>query len=230
MVRGPIDLKRHADTVNGRRDRLLGRRVGEHFSKAGYQFQLDTEIRGDGDQTDVDVILYQSRRPNEVLIVEAKAVIAPDEISEVFDATKTIQGAQGQLQRAISIIRSMAPRELRERFKFIDWDLVRDLRGIVITSDAEAYSTVDQRQFPSITYEMLLYRFRSSHFKSPVHFWRAAIERPWQKGEVVAGQDIVHRDVLIGEITYRLPACSVEVDMDRNGIGKLDRVVQIHAK
>ncbi len=126
MSRGPRAQHARAATVNGKRDQLLGRRIGEEFATRGYQFKLNTPVAANGESTDVDVLLYRSERPHEILIVEAKALIAPDEINEVHRAAEEMGHAQEQARTAMRVLSAMPLVEKRQKFRFVKWDRITE--------------------------------------------------------------------------------------------------------
>ena len=227
MSRGTKDLREHAATINGRRDRILGQLIGKKFATRGFQFNLDTPIAANTERTDIDVLLYQTARPDEVLVVEAKALIAPDEINEVYDATQTLVYAQEQVRRAVRILREMPVVEKRQKFKFVDWDKATKFYGVVITTDAEAHWTIDQQEVPVLTYNSLRWRFRPRDFRCPSRFWAACVQRPWQDGEMRVEKD-VHADFRVGHLIYRLPAGVVDSSVSKLETEKVGQLVARH--
>jgi hypothetical protein len=208
MSRGTKLVREHAATINGARARTLGRLLGHEFARHGYQFKLDTPIAANGESTDVDLLLYQRARPDEILAIEAKALVSPDEINEVDDATEKVIRAQDQVRCAIRILRSMPISEKRQKFKFVNWDRVTRFFGIVATADVEPHSLVEQAEVPVLTYASLRWRFRPRDFRSPSRFWGICVQRPWQDEEVTEEGDI-YQDIKVGDLLYRLPSCIV---------------------
>jgi len=150
------------------------------------------------------------RYPNEILVVEAKALIAPDEINEVHTAGKELSHAQRQVNTAIRILRAMSSAEKKQKFKFVNWDDATAVFGAVITTDAEPHVSVSRAPIPVLTYNSLRWRFAPKHFRSPGRFWRACVERPWQESEIVVGES-GYKDVRVGDLTYRLPVSAVDL-------------------
>ena len=224
MSRGSTAMCNHSATVNGRRDRVLGRLIGMEFAKHGYQFKLNTPINANDEATDVDVLVYRTKRPDEVLIVEAKALIAPDEISEVHDATQTLIHGQEQVRRAKRILNAIPLAEKRQKFKFVNWDKVTECYGVVVSSDSEPHSPIDPQEVPALTYSCLRWRFRRRDFRSPRRFWDACVQRPWLDSEAREGKG-GHTDVKVGDLTYRLPVCAVDINIDKIGIDKLNQLM-----
>jgi hypothetical protein len=206
MSRGAKTWCQHAATVNGLRSRPLGQAIGSEFAKHGYQFKLDTPIGGDDESTDVDVLLYQTTRPEEVLVVEAKALISPDEINEVSDVTQKVIEAQEQVRRVLHILKATPITEKQRKFKFVNWERVTQFFGVVATVDAEPHSQVDPQEVPVLTYVSLCWRFRPRDFRSPSRFWNACVQRPWQEREITE-EEHRHRAITVGDLTYRLPEC-----------------------
>ena len=184
MTRGCSKMKNHADTINGARDKPLCQLIAKEFEQQGYQKKLDTPIAAKGDNTDIDVLVYQTKRPDEVLIIEAKALISPDEINEVSEASKSIRYAQDQVRRAKKILAAMTVAEKTQKFKFVNWKRIKKVYGVVIANDAEPHSTIDNKEIPAITLSCLRTRFCKRELKSPSRFWDACVARAWQNKEI----------------------------------------------
>ena len=170
------------------------------------------------------MLLYHPKKREEVLVVEAKALIAPDEINEVHEANQAIVCAQDQVRSAINILTAM-PIEVKQRqFKYVQWAAVRRLYGVVVTSDAEPHSMIDSSEIPSITYTSLRWRFRSQDYRSPERVWTTCIGRPWQSDEIQEHPS-EYRDITVGDLTYRLPVAAVDINAEKLGVGKLNQLM-----
>ncbi len=225
MARGPKAMSNYAATVNGCRDRPLAQLIGAEFNKRGYQYKLEERIAADGEETDVDVLLWLSAKPAELLIIEAKAILPPDEINEVNDAAKVMLKAQKQVLCAIRILKAMPIKEKQQKFKFVPWERIKYYVGIAATTDAEPHSKIDPKQVPVISLNTLRSRFRSRDFRSPQRFWETCADRPWVRNEIEEG-DERHIDVDVGELTYRLPARIVGTKTDKVGRAKLETLIR----
>ena len=170
------------------------------------------------------MLLYQTAKPDEVLIVEAKALIAPDEINEVYDATQALAYGQEQVRRAVRILRKMPLLEKQQKFKFVNWKKVANFYGAVITTDGEAHWTLDQREIPVLTYNSLQWRFRPRDFRCPSRFWATSVQRTWQNGEMKIEEDI-YVDFEIGDLVYRLPAGVVDSSISKLESDKAGQLV-----
>lgn len=208
MARGTKPLRDQAANLIGSRERLLLQKTAAVFARYGYQYKLMTDIAAAGENTDVDVLLYLTNKPEQILLLEGKAVLAPDEISEVHDVTKYFIGAQDQLRRAQRILGKMPTEQKQRLFKFVDWNRVTEIHTAIITADAEPHSLLDPNEIPAIPYSVLRWRFRPKDMRSPARFVATAIERPWLRQELAEGQESF-RDISVGDITYRLPVQEV---------------------
>lgn len=225
MTRGPKALRDHAATLNGMRDAPLARLISSVFNKRGYQFKVGQQIAAQGEETDVDVLLWRADKSDEVLLIEAKALLPPDEINEVSDAVKVMLYAQEQSHRASRILKAIPTEEKCRMFKFVPWERVRSYSAVVVTSDAEPHTLVDPSIVPVISFNTLRSRFRSRDFASPQRFSQACKERAWLRGEVEEGE-LGHIDLRIGDLTYRLPVRVVEADAAKLGGGKLAQMMK----
>lgn len=115
----------HAATLIGSQEPAMLREIGQLLStKGGMQFKLATEIAIGGERAEIDLLAYNTRFPEEVLVVEGKAVLGVDEITEVASATKEMQKGQGQLARSIAMLESLSVEERQKVFKFVRWPSV----------------------------------------------------------------------------------------------------------
>lgn len=220
MSRGPKDMSDYAATIIGRRDKPLARLIGAKFNKHGYQYKLEEPIAAGGEETDVDVLLWLSAKPSELLIIEAKAILSPDEINEVNDAKKVMLKAQTQVLCAIRILKAMPIEEKQRKFKFVPWEKIKNYIGIVLTTDAEPHTQIDPKRVPVISLNTLRSRFRPRDFRSPQRLWQTCVERPWVRNEIEECE-AKHIDVYVGELTYRLPARIVKTKADKVVTGQL---------
>lgn len=220
MARGPQPMQNHAATVNGQRDRPLASLIGAELNKRGYQYKLETPVAAGGDETDIDILLWHSQQPDEVLVVEAKILLAPAEVNEVNDAAGVMLAAQEQVERALRILEAMPIEDRRRKFRFVPWEAVRRVVGIVVTSDAEPHSLIDPLNVPVITLGTLRRRMRTRDFRSPRRLRQACIDRAWLEGEIEEGQ-AGHADVVVGAITYRLPVRVMDTKPGGADEGKL---------
>lgn len=205
MARGGGVLKARADDLIGGRERKFLRQIGARFARCGYQHQIRINIDADEDATDVDIMLYRSAKPDQLLLVEGKTILAPDEINEVHDATEKCLAGQEQLSLARSILGRMPERRKAELFKIVDdWREVRDVFLVVITADGEPSIALDHAEIPVISYDVFRRRLRSCDFSSPRRFWSACVRRSWLKEELSEGK-LHFKSIPVGDITYRLP-------------------------
>src|SRR5260370_33185551 len=104
MSGGARPLKRTADNLIGDRDRSLLNGLGQLLARHGYAYKLMTRLSHGGEDGELDLLAYNAGTPEEVLLVEAKALLAADEIAETNTATDALIRAQGQLWRAAGIL------------------------------------------------------------------------------------------------------------------------------
>lgn len=225
MSRGPKDMSDYVATVNGRRDKPLARLIGAEFNKHGYQYKLGEPITAGGEGTDVDVLLWLSAKPAELLIIEAKAILPPDEINEVNDAKKVMLKAQEQVLCAIRILKAMSIEEKQRKFKFVPWERIKNYIGIVLTTDAEPHTQIDPKLVPVISLNTLRSRIRLRDFRSPQRLWQTCVDRPWVRNEIEECEE-KHIDVNVGELTYRLPARIVKTKADKVGKSKIQTLIR----
>ena len=147
MARSKV-LKKIADNLIGERERSLSNGFGQLLSRHGYAYKLMTELTHDDEDGELDLLAYHPGAPEEILLVEAKAVLAADEIGEGEAATFELIRAQGQLRRAADILNRMSFQQKSRLFKFVRWECVRTFYGLVLTPDTHPNERYDHSQIP----------------------------------------------------------------------------------
>lgn len=196
--------KEVADNIIGSRHRSLLRRIGNRLSEHGYSYKLETSVSAGGESGDIDLLGWKSGAPNEVLLVEGKALLAPDEINEVDEATTKLQSGQDQIRKVTKILSTMMAEEKRVLFPFVPWSNVTSMHGAVISREALPNARYDNSEIPASSIGILRTRIRPSQFKSPSRLVNALIVRPWLKENELQYEEI-YTAIKIGEVTYELP-------------------------
>ncbi|WP_425400401.1 hypothetical protein [Aeoliella sp.] len=199
------DLQNHAATLIGSREGRMLWELGDLLSRRGRTaYKLTTSISYGDDKGEVDLLAYNRKFPDELLIVEGKAVLGVDEINEVDAATTEMQGGQGQLADIKSILARMSDGEKGALFKFVNWSLVRTIYSVVVSADAEPNNKYDHSEHPGISLQTIIVRLRDNHFASPQKFWRACKERKWM--DKLRAYTEKFSSITVGDVTYELPA------------------------
>jgi hypothetical protein len=193
-----------ATIIGGREGQMLkefGRLLAKH---GGYDYKLNCGLRSGRQSAEVDLLAYNRRVPSEILIVEAKAVLAVDDVSEVQAATEQFKKAKGQLERANKILSLMRLEQKRSLFPFVDWTQVMIFRTLVITPDSSPLAAFSQDAVPVITLELVRTQFRGRDFKSPTAICEACKRKEWLKAFDLDGEDF-YLSIKIGSVTYEFP-------------------------
>jgi len=83
--------------------------------KGQYSYGLRKNISAGDEHAELDLLAWKKKAPNEVLLVEAKALLTPDDAGETVTARAEILRAQGQLLRAAQVTYQHAPRARKDR-------------------------------------------------------------------------------------------------------------------
>jgi hypothetical protein len=197
-------LQDHAATLIGSREGRMLRELGDLLSRRGKTaYKLTTPISLGGDKGEVDLLAYNWKFPDELLILEGKAVLGVDEINEVDAATMEMQGGQDQLATVKRILARMSDGDKATLFKFVNWTLVKNIYGVVVSSDAEPNDKYDHSEYPGISLQTIGARLRDNHFASPQKFWRACQERKWMNK--LREYTESYSPIKVGDVTYELP-------------------------
>lgn len=197
--------EKYAATLIGSRERAMLRELGALLSRRGKcSFNLTAELSLGGEDAEVDLLAYNPKFPDEVLIVEAKAVLGVDEINEVDSATTEMISGQNQLAKRIAMLEAMPLEQKQGLFKFVNWNVSPKIFGVVIAADAEPNNRYDQAIFPGISLQTIKDRLRDNHFGSPLKFWKACRDRHWLTH--LSEYEETYRPIKIGDVTYEIPA------------------------
>lgn len=208
MARTPAQAD-HIATIVEERGRLLLGEIGMKLSRNHYQYKCATPI---GNVGDVDLLAYTERRPAEVLLVEAKAGLGPDEINEVDRHTAELGRGQEQLRRCLGALQAM-PMEVREQiFRFVSWGQVREWYCVVVCAEGEPNQAFDHSEIPAISMTTFGNRLRRRDYATPRRFWECCVRREWV-GEVGGGRPD-YSAITIGDVTYRIPVTVEEEGLD----------------
>lgn len=204
-------LQDHAATLIGSREGRMLWELGDLLSRRGGTVcKLTTSISFGNDRGEVDLLAYNPKFPDELLIVEGKAVLGVDEINEVDAATTEMQGGQVQLANIKSILAKMGDAEKAAIFKFVKWSLVMTIYGVVVSADAEPNDKYDHSEHPGISLQTIIARLRDNHFASPQKFWRACKERKWM--DKLRAYTKRWSPITVGNVTYELPVLVESAD------------------
>ena len=215
MARTP-ELKEVADNLIGARERKFLNLIGARLShRYGYQFKLNTDVSNQiNKQGEIDLLAYQPKAPTEVLIVEAKTILAVDETNEIADATKKLIDAQQQIRQAMAILRSLNITRKKELFKFVNWDKVSEYYPLVVTPDSNPNTLYDDNIVPHISYASLLTFGTRRAFVRPSRIWVWSREKKWVREETPTKQECKYKDIKVGEVTYSLPYVTINEQVE----------------
>lgn len=205
-------LERLGATLNGEREDGLLRQAVTLLRGGGYSvFHLNQEIKADNEEGEIDLLAHTPAVPDEVLLIQAKAGIAADEINEVAEATKEMQVGQEQAERCARILSKMSEQSKSERFPGIDWNLVRSVQGLVITPESEPNSRLDASRVPAISLVALRHRLRPEELSPPSGLANKCRTRPWLVG--IAETEEAYVAEKVADMTYHIP-CYPRLDVE----------------
>lgn len=203
MARRP-ELKHHADTVIGRREKPLLRELGLLLAQRGaYSYKLFTNVSIGGESGEIDLLASTRRAPNEILIVEGKAVLAVGDVSEGLGATAELLHAQHQVHAAIRLLQKLPSEHRRALYPFVKWEHVAAFRPLIVTPDSPLGHAVDESITPVVTLDSFKAHVRRKSYKSPTTLCQVCRDKPWL-ARFSAGP-LSYEPVTIGDVTYELP-------------------------
>lgn len=203
------EFKTLADNLIGGRERVMLHDFAAMLTNRGYQYCLTKSLRHADQDCEIDLLAWTSKARQQVLVVEWKAILLPDEINEVNEATDRLIEGQRQVIRSISQIRKAPVSLLREVFRFVPWQDVTELYGIVLSRDGGPNQRYDHSEIPASSIATIRARLRRTDLKTPQRIVRALQERRWLR-ELQDTSKHVHRAVPVGNVTYEIPCLAVE--------------------
>lgn len=204
-------LKPLADNLIGGRENRLTEAVLSEFIAYGYRGKRHTVIAAGGSSGEIDLLLYNESVPKEVLLVEVKAGLAPDEINEVHNATVMLEHAQGQLVKCLGILDCAHREALESWFPFVDWDKVTNKFALVVSADSDPNTRIDSSQIPAISFAVFKSQLETDDYQSPAAVVHACKERRWLAGLKLSMHGYERLD--IGDVSYEIPSMSVSRDV-----------------
>ncbi len=197
-----------AELIGGRQHDLL-RDLGRLFAKrGGADFKLDKIVTGLGRKANIDLLVYWRRHPDEILLVEAKAILAIDSFHEQVRASNELTSAQAQLRRAEAVLMETQLESRLALFPFVDWAKVSRVFKVIVTPDSPAGVTFEPGDIPAMTLQTARAHLHNRDFQSAAAVWRAARERRWLESVHEIAQDF--RTISIGDVVYEVPVSTIE--------------------
>lgn len=194
----------HGATLNGNRERGILRRFGEFLqNSAGYAFKLNVPLRHGTSESELDMLAFRAQVDSEVLLVQAKAVIATDDLHDVDTVSKDLNVGAEQCRRAEALLKAMPLEQRRRLFPFVPWDRVTTYCPLVLTPDSEPGARYDSNEVPAIALTTIEHTLRGRDLKSPSRICFACKERPWlddRKNEILG-----YFRIRIGDVDYEIP-------------------------
>lgn len=191
-----------ADRIIGDREKPLLVEVKRWLEAKGWATATNQELLGTED-AEVDLLGWHWKHPDELLLIEAKALLQADEPNEVRSATEEMQHAQAQVDRLTRLLQQLPPAARTSQFPFVEWDKVDRWYGVVITPEGEPGLSYDHSRIPACAWETLRRRLSADEWRSPSRLWSAMRNRQWQD-DIRAGQ-IEYDSIELAGITFEEP-------------------------
>jgi hypothetical protein len=203
MARQP-DLKDHAATLIGSREKPLLREFGLLLAQRGsYNFKLFTEISVGDAACEIDLLAHTQRAPNEVLLVEGKAMLAVDDASETLAGASELLHAHTQLVTAARLLQATPLEQKRARYPFVTWEAVEAYRLLILTPDTPLGHAVDESVTPVVTVDAIKAHLRRRDYRSPSTLCEACRTKPWLAQ--FSADPVTYKAISVGDVTYEVP-------------------------
>jgi hypothetical protein len=198
------DLRNHAATLVGDTKGPLLRALGVELAKKGqYDYKLRKSISAKEETAEIDLLAWTRRAPNEVLLVEGKALLSTDEAGEGIAASAEIARAQDQITRAAQLLEGAPISQKRALYPFVPWEQVDTYRLLVVTPDSQFGHAVDESRVPVATLDAFRLHARRAQCSSPTLLCEVLRERAWLRRYIEG--PLSYDPVAIGDVTYEIP-------------------------
>lgn len=111
-----------AATLNGSRAQRVLTGLGKMLERRGYQYWLMRPLVPSGD---VDLLAYNYKAPEEVLVVEGKATVAVDSLAELIALTDTVEAGASQVLGSVDKLTQMSSVEKTRVWRGVPWERVK---------------------------------------------------------------------------------------------------------
>jgi hypothetical protein len=202
-------LKNKGDDINGSREKPLLKEFGLLIAKKGKSdFKLNRSLKYEDESGEVDLLVHNRRFPDEILLVEGKALLAPDEVNELSTATKVLIRAQDQVLRNRDILNKMPVNQKNSLYPFVNWDKVSRYYLLVVTPESPAGTNYDETVIPAITLEEIKLFLKTRDYHSPCSFWEACKNKIWLRH--LEPDEEHYDDISVDNVTYQIPVARMK--------------------
>ena len=203
----------HTSAVNiiGDREQSLLGELGRFLEKRGFKYKLRRKISFGSLSGDVDLLAWKERCANQVLLIEFKANLPPDEINEVDKLTDDLMIGREQIKKCITILGNLDNEIKYTLFKFVDWTRVTDYFGVVISFEGPPNSRYYPTDVPVGTFNIITKKIRGRDFKTPETFSNALRSQEWlDKIRASVAESDMYSSLTMNGITYNLPSFTID--------------------
>ena len=194
-----------AATVIGSREKIMLREIGVTFArKGGYDFKLNKTLQHMDRKGELDLLAYNCKYPDQILLIEGKAVLAVDDLTEVIAASKELCRAQEQIRSTAELLKSMPIEQKQALYPFVQWDRVTSYYLMVATPETQPDSQqYDYEEVPLVTLETMKNQLNTKQLQSPRSFHEASKRREWLDDLIPATE--FYETIEIGGVKYEIP-------------------------
>ena len=153
---------------------------------------------------ELDLLAYNRKYPDQILLIEGKAVLAVDDLTEVIAASKELCRAQEQIRSTAELLKSMPIKQKQALYPFVQWDRVTSYYLMVATPETQPDSQqYDYEEVPLITLETMKSQMNIKQLQNPRLFYEASKRREWLDDLIPATE--FYETIEIGGIKYEIP-------------------------
>lgn len=183
-------------------------RFAAKLQKYGFVVATGINISNASEAGEMDLVAWSKAARNQLLVVECKGSLPPDEVAEVKSITDTANSAKGQLLRCFRILDGIDAVAMNKKCPAIPWREITSRVGLIVFYDGTPDHGYSHKDFPVTDLPTILRGMRSRDFNSPMHLANAVRSgSTWEYLQEV-GQHF--EDVVVEGVTYRIPVAEVE--------------------
>ena len=183
-------------------------RLVSKLKKYDFAVKCNLEVSACGESGEIDILAWHRKARSELLIVECKGALPPDEVAEVAAISQLAGAAKAQLEKCIRILQRTDPGVLASRCPNVPWREITSIHGLIVFFEGVPGQDFSNDPFPATDLPAIMDGASSSMFRSPSRLVSSLGADAWQ-GRVRAvsrGFD----EIDLGQVTYRVPFAEVE--------------------
>lgn len=209
LVRSP-GTKSVADNLLGELESPIVAKVRRKLEQYAYQTKSFTRVSAN-ESGEIDLLAWTNRASNQVLMIEVKFVLPPDDVNETKDYTKKLIAGQAQISKCQRILETLDYQTKHQLYKFVPWESISSYYPLVVSNAGAPSELYDGTDVPWLSLDVMGAALRHRDFRTPRGLWSAAKEQGWLE-ELEEGE----------QFWNTMHVAEYQIDIPFLGIGRLE--------